>query len=208
MARQFLESKIIIASHNKGKVDEIKNLLIPLGISVISSSDAELPEPEETGVNFIENAEIKSQIASELSGLPAIADDSGLSVSALGGAPGIYSARWAGKSKDFNRAMKRVADALLISGSSNKEAYFHCALSLSWPDGECESVEGILPGKIVWPARGKKGFGYDPMFLPDGYKETFGEMNPNKKHKISHRAIAYKKLIKKCFPTSNVNKIN
>ena len=200
MARQFLESKIVIASHNEGKVNEIKDLLIPLGISVISSRDAKLPEPEETGSSFVENAELKAKVAAEISGLPAISDDSGLNVSALGGAPGIYSARWAGKSKDFNKAMHRVADALLMSGQYDKKAYFHCALCLSWPDGESESVEGILPGQIVWPARGNKGFGYDPIFMPDGYIETFGEMDPEKKHSISHRSIAYKKLLKKCFP--------
>lgn len=200
MARQFLESKIVIASHNEGKVNEIKDLLVPLGISVISSRDAKLPEPEETGSSFVENAELKAKVAAEISGLPAISDDSGLSVSALGGAPGIYSARWAGKSKDFNKAMHRVADALLMSGQYDKKAYFHCALCLSWPDGESESVEGILPGQIVWPARGNKGFGYDPIFMPDGYIETFGEMDPEKKHGISHRSIAYKKLLKKCFP--------
>ena len=199
MARQFLESKIVIASHNEGKVNEIKDLLVPLGISVISSRDAKLPEPEETGSSFVENAELKAKVAAEISGLPAISDDSGLSVSALGGAPGIYSARWAGKSKDFNKAMHRVADALLMSGQYDKKAYFHCALCLSWPDGESESVEGILPGQIVWPARGNKGFGYDPIFMPDGYIETFGEMDPEKKHGISHRSIAYKKLLKKCF---------
>ena len=181
MARQFLESKIVIASHNEGKVNEIKDLLVPLGISVISSRDAKLPEPEETGSSFVENAELKAKVAAEISGLPAISDDSGLSVSALGGAPGIYSARWAGKSKDFNKAMHRVADALLMSGQYDKKAYFHCALCLSWPDGESESVEGILPGQIVWPARGNKGFGYDPIFMPDGYIETFGEMDPEKK---------------------------
>ncbi len=201
MARQFLESKIVIASHNEGKVNEIKDLLVPLGISVISSRDAKLPEPEETGSSFVENAELKAKVAAEISGLPAISDDSGLNVSALGGAPGIYSARWAGKSKDFNKAMHRVADALLMSGQYDKKAYFHCALCLSWPDGESESVEGILPGQIVWPARGNKGFGYDPIFMPDGYIETFGEMDPEKKHGISHRSIAYKKLLKKCFPT-------
>lgn len=200
MARQLLEPKIVIASHNEGKVSEIRDLLIPFGISIISSHDAELPEPEETGVSFIENAELKAKIAAQLSGLPAIADDSGLSVSALGGAPGIYSARWAGKDKNFDKAMNRIADALLMSGCYDKKAFFHCALCLSWPDGESESVEGILPGQIVWPARGNRGFGYDPLFVPDGYTETFGEMDPIKKHAISHRSIAYKKLIKKCFP--------
>ena len=199
MLRKFRETTIVIASHNEGKVSEIADLLIPLGISIISSRDINLPEPEETGTTFIENAELKARLAAKLSGLPAIADDSGLCISALGGAPGIYSARWAGENKNFNAAMERVADALLMSGQYDRKASFHCALSLGWPDGKNESVEGVLTGQIIWPARGNKGFGYDPMFVPDGYTETFGEMEPNKKHAISHRAVAYDKLIKKCF---------
>ena len=199
--RQFLKSKIVIASHNKGKVSEIANLLSPLGISVISASETGLPEPEETGKTFVENAEIKAKAAATATGLPALADDSGLSVSALGGAPGIYSARWAGKNKDFESAMKKIADSVPMNDKSDKTAHFHCALSLCWPSGECDTFEGILEGKLVWPARGDKGFGYDPMFVPNGFTESFGEMDPEKKHAMSHRSIAFKKLLKKCFRT-------
>lgn len=199
MARQFTESKIVIASHNAGKVNEIADLLEPLGVSVISAGEAGLPEPEETGKTFIENAELKAKAAASVSGLPALADDSGLSVSALGGAPGIYSARWAGKNKDFESAMKRVADALLMSGQYDKTAHFHCALSLCWPDGACETFEGVLEGKLIFPAKGDRGFGYDPMFVPNGYTQSFGEMDPAKKHAMSHRSIAFQKLLSICF---------
>ncbi|MBT5798614.1 MAG: RdgB/HAM1 family non-canonical purine NTP pyrophosphatase [Alphaproteobacteria bacterium] len=199
MARQFTDSKIVIASHNSGKVTEIAELLEPLGVSVISAGDAGLPEHEETGKSFIENAELKAKAAALSSGLPALADDSGLSVSALGGAPGIYSARWAGEEKDFERAMKRVADALLMSGQYDKTAHFHCALSLCWPDGVCETFEGVLAGNLIWPARGDKGFGYDPMFVPNGYTQSFGEMDPVEKHAMSHRSLAFEKLLNKCF---------
>ena len=199
MARQFTETKIVIASHNAGKVSEIADLLSPLGVSVISAGEAGLPEPEETGKTFIENAEIKARAAATVSGLPALADDSGLSVSALGGAPGIYSARWAGERKDFENAMKRVADALLMSGKYDKTAHFHCALSLCWPDCECETFEGVLAGELIWPSRGDKGFGYDPMFVPNGFTQSFGEMEPDKKHAMSHRSNAFQKLLSSCF---------
>ena len=199
MPRKFRETKIVIASHNEGKVSEIADLLIPLGISIISSRDINLPEPEETGTSFIENAELKARVAAKLSGLPAIADDSGLCISALGGAPGIYSARWAGENKNFNTAMERVADALLMSGQYDKTAHFHCALSLCWPDGACETFEGVLAGKLIWPAKGDRGFGYDPMFVPNGYTQSFGEMDPAKKHAMSHRSIAFQKLLSTCF---------
>lgn len=199
MARQFTESKIVIASHNAGKVSEIADLLEPLGVSVISAGEAGLPEPEETGKTFFENAELKAKAAASVSGLPALADDSGLSVSALGGAPGIYSARWAGENKDFESAMKRVADALLMSGQYDKTAHFHCALSLCWPDGALETFEGVLAGELIWPAKGDRGFGYDPMFVPNGYTQSFGEMDPDKKHAMSHRSIAFQKLLSTCF---------
>ena len=199
MARQFTESKIVIASHNAGKVSEIADLLEPLGVPVISAGEAGLPEPEETGKTFIENAELKAKAAASVSGLPALADDSGLSVSALGGAPGIYSARWAGENKDFENEMKRIIDALLMSGQYDKTAHFHCALSLCWPDGACETFEGILAGELIWPAKGDRGFGYDPMFVPNGYTQSFGEMDPAKKHAMSHRSIAFRKLLSTCF---------
>ena len=198
---EFNNKKIVIASHNKGKVEEIKILLRPLKIEVLSADDFNLKEPKEDGFSFEENSLIKSSYVCNRTGIPSLSDDSGICFSDLNNEPGIYSARWAGKNKDFKKAMHRIADALLMSGKYDKKAHFHCALCLSWPDGQSESVEGILPGQIVWPARGNRGFGYDPIFMPDGYTETFGEMDPVKKHKISHRSVAYKKLIEKCFPT-------
>lgn len=189
------DQKLIIASHNKGKVREISDLLAPFGLDVISAGELDLPEPEETGLTYIENAELKALGAAKAANLPALADDSGLSVNALGGAPGIYSARWAGPDKDFNHAMMRVADALLLSGTTDRKAEFVCALTLAWPDGQKISFEGRVAGTIVWPARGDKGFGYDPIFVPTGHNITFGEMDPDKKHAMSHRAVAFDKLV-------------
>ena len=189
------DQKLIIASHNKGKVREIADLLAPFGLDVISAGELNLPEPEETGLTYIENAELKALAAAKAANLPALADDSGLSVNALGGAPGIYSARWAGSDKDFDHAMRRVADALLLSGTTDRTAEFVCALTLAWPDGNKLSFEGRVAGTIVWPARGDKGFGYDPIFVPTGHTITFGEMDPDKKHAMSHRAIAFDKLV-------------
>ena len=189
------DQKLIIASHNKGKVREIADLLAPFGLDVISAGELNLPEPEETGLTYIENAELKALAAAKAANLPALADDSGLSVNALGGAPGIYSARWAGPNKDFDHAMRRVADALLLSGTTDRTAEFVCALTLAWPDGKKLSFEGRVAGTIVWPARGDKGFGYDPIFVPTGHTITFGEMDPDKKHAMSHRAIAFDKLV-------------
>ena len=189
------DQKLIIASHNKGKVREIADLLAPFGLDVISASELNLPEPEETGLTYIENAELKALAAAKAANLPALADDSGLSVNALGGAPGIYSARWAGPDKDFDHAMRRVADALLLSGTTDRTAEFVCALTLAWPDGNKLSFEGRVAGTIVWPARGDKGFGYDPIFVPTGHTITLGEMDPDKKHAMSHRAVAFDKLV-------------
>ena len=189
------DQKLIIASHNKGKVREIADLLAPFGLDVISAGELNLPEPEETGLTYIENAELKALAAAKAANLPALADDSGLSVNALGGAPGIYSARWAGPDKDFDHAMRRVADALLLSGTTDRTAEFVCALTLAWPDGQTLSFEGRVAGTIVWPARGDKGFGYDPIFVPTGHTITFGEMEPDKKHAMSHRAVAFDKLV-------------
>ena len=189
------DQKLIIASHNKGKVREIADLLAPFSLDVISAGELNLPEPEETGLTYIENAELKALAAAKAANLPALADDSGLSVNALGGAPGIYSARWAGPDKDFDHAMRRVADALLLSGTTDRTAEFVCALTLAWPDGNKLSFEGRVAGTIVWPARGDKGFGYDPIFVPTGHTITFGEMEPDKKHAMSHRAVAFDKLV-------------
>ena len=195
MSYDLKNQKLIIASHNQGKVTEIADLLAPFGLDVISAGALNLPEPEETGATYIANAELKALAASKAANLPALADDSGLSVTALGGAPGIYSARWAGESKDFDHAMKRVADALLLSGTTDRSAEFVCALSLAWPDGNIVSFEGRVGGSIIWPARGDNGFGYDPIFMPTGHNITFGEMEPAKKHAMSHRAVAFSQLV-------------
>jgi XTP/dITP diphosphohydrolase len=203
MARKLDAGKLVIASHNAGKVREIQDLLAPFGMEVISAGDLDLPEPDETGDTFIENSLIKSQAAAEASGLPALADDSGLSVTILGGAPGIYSARWAGPSKDFKRAMGKVNDAICeydtIEAKADRSACFICALSIAWPDGHTEVFEGRVDGQMVWPLRGEKGFGYDPQFQPNGYDITFGEMDPDAKHAISHRADAFKQMVAACF---------
>ncbi len=197
MVRHFTGGKLIIASHNKGKVVEIADLLAPFGAEVISAGDLGLSEPEETGTTFVANAELKAHAAAEAAKLPALADDSGLAVTALDGAPGIYSARWAGPGKDFDLAMRKVEEAL--GGNPDRSAKFVCALTLAWPDGHCDTVEGEVHGTLVWPPRGDLGFGYDPMFVPDGYDVTFGEMDPAKKHGISHRADAFRKLVAACF---------
>ena len=197
MARKFSGKRLIIASHNPGKVLEFRDLLVPLGVDVKSAGELHLTEPEETGVTFIENAELKALAAAQVSGLPALADDSGLVVSALGGEPGIYSARWAGPDKDFDAAMLQVEEKL--GAAEDRSAYFAAALSLAWPDGHTESIEGRVTGSLSFPARGDNGFGYDPIFIADGYDETFGEMKPAEKHRISHRANAFDQLVELCF---------
>ena len=200
MKRKFSRTeKLVIASHNAGKVTEIGDLLKPLKIDVVGAGELGLVEPEETGKTFIENAELKARLAAEAAGLPALADDSGMCVSALGGAPGIYSARWAGPDKDFSYAVKRVNDALKMSGSSDRSCAFICVLSLAWPDGHVESFEGRITGTAVFPPRGTNGFGYDPIFQPTGHQLTFGEMFPQDKHAISHRAHAFSQLLEKCL---------
>ena len=199
MGRIFSEKKLIIASHNQGKVEEIRALVLPLGIEVVSAGECDLPEPEETGTTYIENAELKARAAADASGLPSLSDDSGLSVTALGGDPGIYSARWAGPEKNFATAMQRVESELqkqAVAGTTDRSASFVCALTICWPDGHTESVEGHVHGNLVWPPRGDNGFGYDPIFVPNGHHQTFGEVNPEWKHSVSHRAIAFKKLLK------------
>jgi XTP/dITP diphosphohydrolase len=197
--RKLGPGKLVIASHNEGKVREIRALLGPHGIEPVSAAELDLPEPDEIGVNFIENADLKARQAADLSGLPALADDSGLCVEALGDRPGIFSARWAqgddGR-RDFFRAMQRVEDELAALGPDvSRDAHFVCALALVWPDGEAEWFEGRVEGTLVWPPRGTRGFGYDPAFLPLGRDETFGEMDPAEKHRISHRADAFRKLV-------------
>jgi XTP/dITP diphosphohydrolase len=197
--RRFAGPKLVIASHNAGKAREIAALLAPYGVDVISAAKLDLPEPEETETTFIGNAKLKARAAAGRSGLPALADDSGLVVPALDGAPGIYSARWAGEGRDFSIAMARVQRELEAKTADDRRAHFVAALSLCWPDGHCESFEGRVDGRLAWPPRGDKGFGYDPMFVPDGHEITFGEMEPAAKHAISHRADAFRKLTAACF---------
>jgi XTP/dITP diphosphohydrolase len=203
MARRFDGAGLLLASHNAGKVVEIRELLEPYGIAVRSAGELGLPEPEETGTTFIANAELKARAAADNTlGWPTLADDSGLAVDALDGAPGIYSARWAGPTRDFGIAMAEVERQLQARGATTPErrrAHFVAVLSLCWPDGHCESFEGIVEGHLTWPPRGLNGFGYDPMFVPDGHTITFGEMEPGWKHGISHRARAFAKLVDACF---------
>jgi len=196
-ARRFGEPRLVIATHNKGKLAEIDDLLRPFHIDVVGAGTLGLPEPEETGASFEANARLKASAAADASGLPALADDSGLVVPALGGEPGIYSARWAGPRRDFSIAMRTVEDRL--QGKSDRSAHFVAALALAWPDGHAEVFRGEAHGVLIWPPRGTKGFGYDPMFLPDGYDRTFGELDPAEKHRISHRADAFRKLVAACF---------
>ena len=197
MARRLERDRLVIASHNAGKLTEIAELVAPFGVDAVSAGSLGLPEPEETGATFQANAELKALAAAEGAGLPALADDSGLAVPALGGAPGIHSARWAGRERDFARAMARVQEAL--GDSEDRSAYFVCALALAWPDGHRECFEGRVDGTLVWPPRGQRGFGYDPIFLPEGEPLTFGEMEPARKHAMSHRAQAFAKLVAACL---------
>lgn len=191
---------LVVASHNQGKVREIKALLGPHGIEPVSAGDLGLPEPEETGTTFRANAELKARAAADASGHPALADDSGLWVNALNGDPGIYSARWAGPQKDFAVAMARVESALRDKRATDFSAKFVCALSLAMPSrdkriSEMQTFEGEVNGTLVFPPRGDQGFGYDPIFIADGETLTFGEMEPHKKHAMSHRARAFAKLL-------------
>jgi XTP/dITP diphosphohydrolase len=197
VTRRLLPGKLVIASHNQGKVREITELLAPYGIEPVSAAELDLPEPEETGNTFVDNAELKARLAADLSGLPALADDSGLCVDALAGAPGIYSARWAGETKDFALAMERVREEVLAKGpDAGHDAHFICALAVAWPDdGQCEIFEGRIDGTLNWPPRGDNGFGYDPIFTPIGHDRTFGEMQPAEKYAIDHRAVAFAKLV-------------
>jgi len=191
--------RLVIASHNKGKVREIGELLAPFGIETISAGELGLPEPDETGTSFIENARLKAVEAASASGMVALADDSGLEIKAISGAPGIHSALWGGPERDFNLAMAKVEDAMRKRGASDMTANFTCALVLAEPGGECQSFEGKVFGKLIFPPRGTRGFGYDPIFIADGETLTFGEMDPDEKHAISHRAKAFEKLMLATF---------
>ena len=198
--RKLQPGKLVIASHNPGKIREIAALLGSYGVTPISAGELDLPEPEETGTTFVANAELKALQAADLSGLPALADDSGLCVEALNGDPGIFSARWAGPSKDFDAAMQLVEERMQATGPDHsRAAHFICALALAWPDGHVEWFEGRVDGQLVWPPRGDNGFGYDPMFVQDGMDRSYGEIDPDHKHSISHRADAFAQLVKAVF---------
>ena len=205
--RKLPPGKLVIASHNTGKVKEIRALLAPYGIEPVSAGELALPEPEETGTTFAENALLKAHAAAQASRLPALADDSGLCVAALGGAPGVYTADWAekqpfegGPGRDWYMAMGKVEGKLAELGpDTDRSAYFICTLVLAWPDGHSEIFEGRAQGSLTWPPRGKLGFGYDPVFVPAGRTQTFAELDPAEKHAMSHRADAFRKLVTTVF---------
>jgi XTP/dITP diphosphohydrolase len=208
MIHRKLSSRLVAATHNRGKLSELIELIAPHQIEVVGAGELGLPEPDETSDSFAGNSALKALAATRAARLPALADDSGLCVEALDGAPGIYSARWANGAKDFAAAMRRVEEALRRSGAPQPwRAYFVSALALAWPDGHLEIFEGRVDGRLVFPPRGDKGFGYDPIFLPDGYDRGFGEMSSEQKHGIpadgstalSHRARAFQKLAKACL---------
>lgn len=190
-------ARVVLASHNPGKLREIGDLLHPHRVSVVSAGALGLPEPPEDAPDFAGNARIKALAAAQAANLPALSDDSGFCVAALNGQPGVLSARWAGPSKDFAAAMRRVHE--LSGGSEDRRAWFVAALCLAWPDGHTETFLGRIDGTAVWPPRGDRGFGYDPMFVPIGRSETFGEMAPEEKHKASHRARAFAQVLRACF---------
>ncbi|SEN46285.1 dITPase [Paracoccus alcaliphilus] len=200
--RRFTEKRLLVATHNAGKLSEMRALLAPYGVEVVGAAEAGLAEPVETEDNFVGNARIKARAAVTATGLPALADDSGISVDALDGAPGVYTADWAetGNGRDFGMAMQRTWDELEAKGApAPRKAQFRCTLVLMWPDSHDEVFEGVLPGQVVWPPRGAEGHGYDPIFMPDGHDVTLGEMSAQMKNSLSHRAIAARKLIKGCF---------
>ena len=209
MTRRLTSGRVVIATHNSGKLIEMRMLLAPFCLDAVSAGELGLPEPEETGASFRENATLKACAAARESGLPALADDSGLVVDALDGAPGVHTARWAGPDRDWDFAMETVDRRLREKGAvtpAQRRARFVSALSLAWPDGHTEEFEGTVEGTLVWPPRGRKGFGYDPMFLPDGFARTFGEMTGEEKHgwlpgmaPLSHRARAFAALAAACF---------
>ncbi|MDB5658592.1 MAG: non-canonical purine pyrophosphatase [Cypionkella sp.] len=200
--RKFSGDRLLVATHNRGKLEEIAKLLEPLGISVVSAADFGLPEPAETEDSFVGNARIKGHAAARATGLPALSDDSGITIDALGGAPGVYTADWAETptGRDFALAMTNTWSKLeAIAAPEPRLAQFRCTLVLAWPDGHDEVFEGVMPGQIVWPMRGNQGHGYDPIFQPLGSAQTFGEMDRWEKNQISHRADAFRKLVDGCF---------
>lgn len=199
MTRRLTGHRLVIASHNSGKVREIGALIAPFRIEAISAASLGLPEPEEPDPTFAGNALIKAKAAAIGAQLPALADDSGLCVAALNGDPGVLSARWAGPEKNFGKAMEEIERRLAASGSKDRRAHFICALAIAWPDGHAEVFEGRVDGTLIWPPRGANGFGYDPIFVAQGDTITFGEMDPDKKHAISHRARAFKQFVEACL---------
>ena len=203
--RRFIEDQLVIATHNEGKLREIRALFDRFDFSVISADSLNLTEPEETESSFRGNALLKARTAATAAKLPALADDSGLVVVALDGAPGIYSARWAGPDRDFDKAMQRVHDELTQTNANDMSAYFVCALALVWPDGDEVCVEGRVAGKITWPPRGKFGFGYDAIFQPNSHSQSFGQMDPAAKHAMCHRADAFAQLTAQVFPKKHAN---
>jgi len=211
LGHRLISGRLVIATHNKGKLAEMRELLAPYGIEAVSAGELGLGEPDETGTTFRDNARIKAIAAAKASGLPSFSDDSGVVVDALDGEPGIHSARWAGPDKDFRAAMQRIEDELQSRGAmtpAQRRAAFVSALCVAWPDGHLEDFEARVDGTLIWPPRGDKGFGYDPMFVPDGHTRTFGEMSSDEKHGLppkgaglSHRARAFMKLAEACLAT-------
>ena len=202
MTRHFTGDRLLVATHNKGKLEEMAHLLTPFGVTVVGAGEMDLPEPEETEDTFVGNARIKAHAAARATGLPALSDDSGITIDALDGAPGVYTADWAEtpNGRDFIMAMTRTHEELEAKGAPHPRlAQFRCTLVLAWPDGHDEVFEGVMPGQVVWPMRGEQGHGYDPIFVPEGYDITFGEMDRWEKNKISHRARAVEKFVAGCF---------
>ncbi|SPF79453.1 RdgB/HAM1 family non-canonical purine NTP pyrophosphatase [Pseudoprimorskyibacter insulae] len=202
MTRKFTGDTLLVATHNQGKLDEIAHLLEPFGVKVVGAKEMNLPEPDETETTFVGNARIKAHAAAKATGLPALSDDSGIAIDALDGAPGVYTADWAetGSGRDFVMAMTKTHDKLeAVNAPYPRTAQFCCTLVLAWPDGHDEVFPGVMPGQLVWPMRGDQGHGYDPIFQPDGYDITFGEMDRWEKNKISHRADAFRKFVAGCF---------
>jgi XTP/dITP diphosphohydrolase len=202
MTRKFEGDRLLVATHNKGKLEEMTHLLQPFGVTVVGAGEMNLPEPEETEDTFVGNARIKAHAAAKATGLPALSDDSGITIDALDGAPGVYTADWAetGNGRDFMMAMTRAHTELEAKNAPYpRRAQFRCTLVLAWPDGHDEVFEGVMPGQLVWPIRGKDGFGYDPMFQPDGHEQTCAEMDRWEKNRISHRGQAVAKFVEACF---------
>lgn len=202
MTRKLVQDKLLLATHNAGKLAEVREILAPFDVTVVGAAEMNLPEPEETESTFVGNARIKAHAAARATGLPALADDSGIAIDALDGAPGVYTADWAEtpNGRDFVMAMERAHQELEAKGAPHpRTAQFCCTLVLAWPDGEDAVFEGVMPGHVTWPMRGRQGHGYDPIFVPDGYDVTFAEMDPAEKNRISHRARAIAAFTDACF---------